>query len=205
MDFKRKVRACIAVKMSISKYNLGKELGRGSFGSVFMATHKDNGDKFAIKVVENYDPTTTATEVAILRTISNDYIIKYYESFYDTKGLLNIVMEFADCGTMQDSVEKTGVRTEEYCIWRVIGHISSALNYLHTLKPRHVLHRDLKPANVLGLNVWQPKFNENRIAWKIADFGIAELLNQNSQGEYYAQTDDGTPIYMAPEVCFCPI
>ena len=71
----------------------------------------------------------------------HEHIIKYYESFYDSKGHLNIVMQFADWGTMQDSVEQTRVRTEEYCIWRVIRHISNALKYLHTLNPKHVIHR----------------------------------------------------------------
>ena len=70
MNFNRKVKTCIAVKMSISKYNLGKELGSGSFGSAFMATHKDTGVRFAIKVVENSDSETTDTEVAILRALS---------------------------------------------------------------------------------------------------------------------------------------
>ena len=191
--------------MSLSKYNFEKELGSGSFGSVFMATDKDNGDKFAIKIVENCDPTKTDPEVAILRSISHKHIIKYNESFYDTNGILHIVMEFADRGTMEDLVEKTGVKTQEHQIWRVIGQISRALKYLHTLKPRHVLHRDLKPANVLGVSFWNETLNGIRICWKIADFGIAKLLNKNSQGKYYAQTNAGTPIYMAPEVLSCHI
>ena len=152
--------------------------------------------------MENCDPTTTDAEVAILRTTSHSHIIKYIESFYNAVGHLNIVMEFADFETLEDAVKENRNNTEEYCIWRFICQISLALNYLHTLKPRHVLHRDLKPANVLGLNVWDTKFNEHRISWKIADFGIAQLLDRNSQGKYYAQSLAGTPIYMSPEVCW---
>ncbi len=83
---------------------------------------------------------------------------------------------------------------------RKISHISSALEYLHGLRPSHILHRDLKPANVLGVSVWFEKFKENRIVWKLADFGIAKLLTMDAQGQYYAATHVGTPIYMAPEV-----
>ena len=36
--------------------------------------------------------------------------------------------------------------------------------------------------------------------WKLADFGIAKLLTMDAQGQYYAATHVGTPIYMAPEV-----
>ena len=130
-----------------SKYNFGKELGCGSFGAVFMATHKDNGEQIAIKVVENCDPTTTDAEVAILRTISHGNIIQYFESFYNADGHLNIVMEFADFGCLEDAVTEKKNNVQEFCIWRLISHISKALNYLHTLKPQHVLHRDLKPAD----------------------------------------------------------
>jgi serine/threonine protein kinase len=51
-----------------------------------------------------------------------------------------------------------------------------------------VLHRDLKPANILldaDLNV------------KMADFGLAKELSSNTQ---FAQTNVGTPFYMAPEI-----
>ena len=188
--------------MSQKKYCLEKELGRGSFGAVFIAYKKGSVEKFAIKVVENCDPTSTDAEVAILRTTSHSHIIKYVESFYNTVGHLNIVMEFADFGTLEDAVKENRHNIIEHNIWRIISHISSALDYLHTLKPRHVLHRDLKPANVLGLNDWSRKFNENRISWKIADFGIAQLLDRNSRGKYYTQTPAGTAIYMSPEVCW---
>ena len=187
--------------MNKSKFKLEKEIGRGSFGVVFMATRKDTGEKFAIKVVENCDPTTTDAEVAIFRTVNDENIIKYFDSFYNGDRQLNIVMEFANYGTLEEAVGRADVQFEEYCIWRFISQMSCALNYLHTLKPTHVLHRDLKPANVLGFIVYT-EFNKRSISWKIADFGISKLLNENLQGEYYAQTTAGTPIYMAPEVCF---
>ena len=41
--------------------------------------------------------------------------------------------------------------------------------------------------------------NDGTVRWKIADFGVARVLDKNAYGEYYAQTNVGTPIYMAPE------
>jgi serine/threonine protein kinase len=108
-------------------------------------------------------------------------------------------MEFGDRGTLEDAVNNNAVMFDEHYIWRFICHLSSALNYLHTLKPRHVLHRDLKPANILVLNFFNTQIEQNQIIFKIADFGVAKCLNKNSK--YYAQEIAGTPIYMAPEVC----
>ena len=71
--------------------------------------------------------------------------------------------------------------------------MANALQYLHAQHPP-VIHRDLKPDNILGV-VCANGF----IQWKIADFGVARVLSENAYGEYYGQTDVGTPIYMAPE------
>ena len=179
-----------------------KELGRGRFGSVFMATRRNTGENLAIKVLESLNPKTASEEVAILKIIRHTYIIKYVESFYNKDGHLNIVLEFADLGTLENEVINQRVNNEEYCIWRFISQISDALKYLHTLKPRPVIHRDLKPANILGFKMWNTKLNENTITWKISNFGCAKLINKNSQNEYIARSTDGTPIYMAPEVIF---
>ena len=82
---------------------------------------------------------------------------------------------------------------DEYNIWRFICHMAAPLQYLHAQHPP-VIHRDFKPDNILAVSK-----SNGRIQWKIADFGVARVLSENAYGEYYAQTDIGTPIYMAPE------
>ena len=39
-------------------YNMGQELGRGSFGAVFLASESSSQKKFAIKVIEKSDSST---------------------------------------------------------------------------------------------------------------------------------------------------
>ncbi len=55
--------------MSQSKYVVKDRLGRGAFGTVHLAFKKDNGEKYAIKFVENVDLNVTAAEVEILQKI----------------------------------------------------------------------------------------------------------------------------------------
>ena len=39
-----------------------------------------------------------------------------------------------------------------------------------------------------------------RISFKLADFGVAKLLNRDAQEAYYGAEYEGAPTYMAPEV-----
>jgi len=180
----------------MSDYRIVKLLGSGSFGSVYHA--QKNGNNYAIKKVDNTCPTARQ-EIEILKQVEHSYIIKYFGNFWE-RGKICIVLEYADRGTF-DKVVKTGeCKFEEFCAWRAIAHISSALSYLHAFRPKQILHRDLKPDNILGVNTWDKSESKYLIAFKLADFGIAKLLNKYAQEAYYGAEYQDVATYMAPEV-----
>ena len=100
---------------------------------------------------------------------------------------------------------------EEWNVWRQLEHLSSALDYLHSLAPP-LLHRDLKPENILCVK--SPA--DGSICLKLADFGLGKLLNLDSQGKIvklslikamfyppgkmYASSLVGTFTFLAPEL-----
>ena len=86
------------------------------------------------------------------------------------------------------------MNNQEFAVWRFLVSMSDALQYLHHQHPP-VIHRDLKPDNIIGKAT-----ASGHVIWKIADFGIAKMLQQNAYGVYSsARTQIGTAIYMAPE------
>ena len=165
-------------------YSLMKELGHGSFGTVWQVT---NGSAiFAMKVIN--DPNQSAIqEVKILKLAKHPNIVRYFDSFLEN-GSLKIIMEFADQGTLST---QTLIWTEE-TVWGFLAQMGSALTYLHSIG---IIHRDLKPENILCVSA-----GNNQIMFKIADFGIAKLVDAIRQGNHYANTYAGTYCYMAPEV-----
>jgi len=166
-------------------------LGHGAFGRVF----HDKERNVAIKKIASYN-ADAEKEVAIMKQVQHDYIIKLLESYYEDSTLC-IVLEYADKGTLKTYIEAQPKQRKEYKVWRLMGHLSSALKYLHSAG---ILHRDIKPDNVLGVTGWNSEENKNAIAWKLADFGIAKLLTDKDAAQFYNTASIVNQAIIAPEV-----
>ena len=139
-----------------------------------------------MKVINN--PNQCAIqEVNILKLGKHPNIVRYFDSFLEN-GSLKIVMEFSDQGTLST---QTLIWTEE-TVWGFLAQMGSALTYIHRIG---IIHRDLKLENILCVSA-----GNNQIMFKIADFGIAKLVDVVRQGNHYGNTYAGTYCYMAPEV-----
>jgi serine/threonine protein kinase len=125
--------------------------------------------------------TTTTTSTKSSRVCEN--ILSLYNAFLDPKsGMINLVVEYMDGGSLEDLVKQGGCSDE-----RVVADIAyqtiNGLKFLHDNK--HV-HRDIKPANILC--------SSNGVI-KIADFGISKALKNSFS---FAKSFVGTVCYMSP-------
>ena len=186
-----------AGRVAGSDYKMLRPLGSGHFGDVFLAKTA-SGRNYAIKKVVNTEQNTAQQEIRILRMVDHEFIIKYYDHYME-RGILCIVLEYADQGTFQKSVLSGTLKRTEWCVWRFIHQMSSAFSYLHSMTPK-ILHHDLKPENILGVNKFCKNEKDHQIVFKIADFGVAKMLNKDAQEAYYGADTPGEPNYMSPEV-----
>ncbi|KAL0080936.1 kinase-like domain-containing protein [Phycomyces blakesleeanus] len=122
-------------------------------------------------------------EVSLLQTLSHTNVIQYL-GFIRTEEHLNIVLEFAENGSLMSTSKAFGAFPEKlvasFCV-----KILSGLEYLHA---NEVVHCDLKAANILTTKTGDVK---------LTDFGVS--LNLKIKGAD-AGTVSGTPNWMAPEV-----
>eukprot|EP00602_Paraphysomonas_sp_CaronLab_P005071 CAMPEP_0185032814 /NCGR_PEP_ID=MMETSP1103-20130426/21260_1 /TAXON_ID=36769 /ORGANISM="Paraphysomonas bandaiensis, Strain Caron Lab Isolate" /LENGTH=686 /DNA_ID=CAMNT_0027568851 /DNA_START=137 /DNA_END=2197 /DNA_ORIENTATION=- len=111
-------------------------------------------------------------------------LLAMYDAFLDSSnGMVNLVVEYMDGGSLQDVVDNGGCRDEEV-IADIAYQVLLGLDFLHS---QNQMHRDIKPGNIM-LNC------SGQV--KVADFGISTALDSGVVSE---NSFVGTIAYMAPE------
>lgn len=123
-------------------------------------------------------------EAEIIKLADHPNIVRLYGSG-QWEGGLYIAMEYVEGTSLRHYLQKTPISLKGAL--EIILGIAYALCHLHT---HHVIHRDLKPENILITK-------EGNV--KVIDFGIAQLLYTEGNGEAETHRFIGTPIYMSPE------
>ena len=179
----------------LSKYSIGKEIGKGAYAIVKLVTEKLTKIKYAMKVYDRSKLTDPAKkkcvyrEIEIMKRVNHRNILKLKEVIYTQKEIL-IIMELVNGISLRDYYNKQ-IRNQENLSEqkeRVLKHfftqIFSAMSYLHK---NHMAHRDIKLENIL-------LDKNNQI--KIIDFGFGMYNPQDRLQNFFC----GTPNYMPPEI-----
>ena len=126
--------------MSLNDFIIGKLLGKGVFGSVSLVTRKRDGNIYAMKRVSigklnKKEKESALNEIRILGSLSHPNIIGYKEAFFDEHtNTLNIVMEYADEGDLEQKIKynlKKRLNFDESTIWGWIIQLLKGIKYLH--------------------------------------------------------------------------
>ncbi|XP_076242205.1 STKc_STK36 domain-containing protein fused [Calliopsis andreniformis] len=171
----------------MEKYEVLKKVGEGSYGQVYKAKKRCDGEIVAYKVIQKRGRSlaelkSLRQEYEILCRLHHPNIIQMFDSF-ETENEIVVVTEYAGM-ELYKILAKAG-RLSEEAAQAIASDLVSALYYLHC---HNVLHRDLKPQNVL--------LKSNGVA-KLGDFGFARTIRA---GATVLLSVKGTPLYMAPEI-----
>lgn len=174
---------------ALSDYELGRVLGRGQFGVVYAARHRQLGREVAVKHLAG-DPGEDALarfrrEARILAQLDHPHVVTIFD-YREVGSVRLLVMETLTGGSLADQL-RTGLSTET-----AVAATMAAATGLHHVHQKGVLHRDVKPENLMlsGAGVL-----------KVTDFGVArgEAADQTVADLTQAGSFFGTPAYAAPE------
>ena len=151
-----------------SNYVKIKEIGRGSYGQVFLVQRKgDSGSIFAMKEekIETQARRRRQDEMKALKSCSHPNIVQYIDDFIDDGicGYSRIVTQFCSGGDLKRFMEKGQIHFTLAYTWNL--DLARGMEYLERKK---IIHRDLKPENIFILS--------KRL--KIGDFGLARCMER---------------------------
>ncbi|KAL5571996.1 hypothetical protein UlMin_021593 [Ulmus minor] len=171
---------------SLDDFEIGKPLGKGKFGRVYLAREVKSKYIIALKVIfkeqiEKYGMQhQLRREMEIQSNLKHPNVLRLYGWFHDSERIF-LILEYADGGELYKLMKKNVHFSEKQAATYILS-LAQALAYCHE---KHVIHRDIKPENLLI-------DYEGRL--KIADFGWSV------QSTSKRRTMCGTLDYLAPEM-----
>jgi WD40 repeat protein/predicted Ser/Thr protein kinase len=175
----------------IGRYEILRELGRGSMGVVFEGYDPELGRSIAIKRLKTpWDITSNerqrfALEAKSIAQLKHPAIVSVYDVGEDQAGPF-IAMEYLTGGTLMQRVRMAPLQAKEAA--QLLIAIADGISAVHRLK---IVHRDLKPGNILLAD-------ENSLTAKVTDFGLAKWIEQDATATSSGALV-GSPAYMPPE------
>ncbi|XP_033163873.1 aurora kinase C [Drosophila mauritiana] len=173
----------------LNNFDIGRLLGRGKFGNVYLAREKESQFVVALKVLfkrqigESNVEHQVRREIEIQSHLRHPHILRLYAYFHDDVRIY-LILEYAPQGTLFNALQAQPMkRFDERQSATYIQALCSALLYLHE---RDIIHRDIKPENLLL---------GHKGVLKIADFGWS-VHEPNSM----RMTLCGTVDYLPPEM-----
>ncbi|KAJ2516041.1 Suppressor of Sensor Kinase (SLN1) [Coemansia sp. RSA 1939] len=221
------LRLLAASKSNITiRWQLGRYIGGGAFGAVYVGYNLDTGDLMAVKEIrfparpvervtgivnpknvnngavdgaqggQDNFGSKIVREMEIMSMLQHENVVTYY-GIEVHREKVYLFMELCTKGSLAQLIKDQG-RLDEETVQLYVIQMLRGLQYLHKAG---ICHRDIKSDNTL--------LDEN-MNIKLVDFGAARVLNQQSMVAATRRTRvgveggkmslAGTPMYMAPEV-----
>ncbi|KAG1474545.1 hypothetical protein G6F56_000304 [Rhizopus delemar] len=182
------------------RWQQGRFIGAGTFGSVYLAINLDTSSVMAVKEIRFPDSSSLSAlhksikeEMNVMEMLHHRNIVQYY-GMEVHRDRVYIFMEYCENGSLGALLDHGGRIEDELYVVDYAYQLLSGLAYLHE---NNIVHRDIKPDNILIDYQGQLKFT---------DFGAAKILakGQKTMGRTTMHMNvnslAGTPMYMAPEV-----
>lgn len=181
---------------SLGKYEVLRQIGKGSMGTVYLGVDSFTGREVAIKVA---NPDSSKPEKLVRRhrklffneakaagLLRHPNIVAVYDAGAEAD-IRYIVMEYVpEHGTLADHCQAETL-LPVHTVVEIMLKCAIAFDYAHR---KGVVHRDIKPKNIM--------LTRDREV-KIGDFGIALITQAENAEDTQVHGYLGSPLYMSPE------
>lgn len=189
-------------KLHLGMFEIGKPLGKGKFGRVYLAKERTTGFVCALKVLHKSElqqgkvEKQVRREIEIQSNLAHPNILRLYGHFHDAKRVF-LILEFAGKGELYKHLRREQ-RFPEWKAAQYIAQMAAALRYLHK---KHIMHRDIKPENILvgihgeikisdfGWSVHAPNNRRNTMCGTL-DYLPPEMLRPGTSENFYSEKVD---------------
>lgn len=168
------------------KYLIGRQLGKGGSGSVFLCTNIELGNSWAVKHVSaDMINGSILSEVEIMKKLYHVSLPRVADVFSDEEGIYIVESNIEGTDLERLLRLKGSFPVKTVVDWAL--ELCTILEYLHGFKPRPIIYRDLKPSNIMLTR-------GNRLV--LVDFGIS---TEYDRFQLKDNNIAGTEAYAAPE------
>lgn len=173
-----------------NRFKLLQQIGRGSFGEVWLAEDIILGIRLAVKIYIALDSRGLEefkNEFKNVRHLNHPNLLR--PDYYDhSENSPYLVMTYCP-----ETVGNKVGKMSEQDVWELIKNVSAGLEYLHKMD---IVHRDIKPDNIL---------KNDQGVYVISDFGLSQKMRSTLRRASARNNDNkdsmsGTVGYMAPEM-----
>jgi serine/threonine-protein kinase len=181
----------------LNQYRLGRKLGGGGMGEVYLAEHQLLKRPCAIKLIRHELAGNARVfarferEVRATAQLSHANTIEIFDYGRNDDGAFYYVMEYLPGLSLADLIERYGPMPAA----RVIYLLRQACDALREAHDSGLIHRDIKPGNLMAAYR-----GGHYDVTKLLDFGLVKTLSEDDSVHLSQEgTVAGSPLYMAPE------
>jgi serine/threonine-protein kinase len=192
-----RLRRQVAEARQLGQYRLGRRIGAGGMGEVYLAEHLLLKRPCALKLIRPGDATDPRAlqrfecEVRLTATLSHPNTVEIYDYGRAEDGTYYYVMEYLSGLSLAELVERHGPLPPGRVVF-LLRQVCGALREAHAAG---LIHRDIKPSNIFAAR----RGGMDDVA-KLLDFGL--VLPSARAGAAHLSGEGrilGTPLYMSPE------
>jgi serine/threonine-protein kinase len=175
------------------KWRIDARIARGGVGTVWAATHKNNGINVAIKILHPEFARDADTRSRFVQEgyaanqVSHPGVVRILDDDVSEDGQAFIVMELLEGELLEKRRVRKGGRLPLPEVYEIADQLLDVLAAAHE---KGIVHRDVKPDNL---------FLTNEGKLKVLDFGFAQMKHGFRQEQTATGYLLGTPGFMSPE------